>query len=373
MMNKIAEFVNKFPKNCRLAIWGSGYTGIMIKEYLEKHRPDINIVLWVDTFKTDKIDGVEVISPIQLKENLSKIDLLFLSTTKYQHKHEIILKFINCPFVVISEELELYCRKVQTYPEMLEAAEIFTFEEDKAVYNMVCNYYLNKNLYPIQHYVKDKFGLSLARPFDNERQYLDFINKDAIKIMVDAGMSSGLECLMFKKHFKNIKKIYGFEPIYEKTKDEILDFYITKDIPELKILPYGLWNKKDTVMFNLAHVRACANINGTNKRGEEIIIKTISLKDFKEEYNVDKIDYIKFDIEGAELEVLKSSEEIILKDRPQMAISIYHQDGQDLIDIPLYLKTFLKDQNYIIRLDHYSTTRCETLLYAIPKELYMES
>jgi len=369
----IEDFAKKFPQNCRLAIWGSGYTGMMVKEYIEKNRPDINIVLWVDSFKTGELDGIKIISPTQIKENLSKFDLLFLSTTKFLHKHEIILKFIDCPYIAVDKELEIHCKKVQTKPEMLEAAELFTFEEDKAVYNMVCNYHLDGDIYPIQNYVKKKFGLSMTQPwFDYERQYMDFINKDAIEVVVDGGFFDGLEALVFKKHFKNLKKIYAFEPIYEKTKDSILDYYIKNEIPEIELIPYGLWDKVQTLTFELSpdfsgsHITNLESWHSNNKT----TITTTTLQKFKKEYNVDKIDYIKFDIEGAELDVLKSSEEIILKDRPQMAISIYHRGGQDIIDIPLYLKSLLKNQNYIFRLDHYKPKQQETLLYAIPKELY---
>ena len=73
------------------------------------------------------------------------------------------------------------------------------------------------------------------------------------------------------------------------------------------------------------------------------------------------------DIEGAELSTLQGGIETIKKCRPQLAISIYHQEGKDLITIPLYLKENL--ENYKFRLGHYSETSSETVLYAIPNEL----
>ena len=72
------------------------------------------------------------------------------------------------------------------------------------------------------------------------------------------------------------------------------------------------------------------------------------------------------DIENAEQEALKGAEKTILRDRPQLAISIYHSDAQ-FFEIPIYLKEFLTD--YEFRLGHYRDAVGETVLYAIPKEL----
>lgn len=61
---------------------------------------------------------------------------------------------------------------------------------------------------------------------------------------------------------------------------------------------------------------------------------------FCEERNV-LPDFIKMDIEGAELAALKGGIKTITKCRPQLAISIYHS-SEDFINIPLYLKDNLK-------------------------------
>ena len=73
------------------------------------------------------------------------------------------------------------------------------------------------------------------------------------------------------------------------------------------------------------------------------------------------------DIEGAELKALKGGSNSLVKFRPQLAISIYHSNN-DMLDIPLYLNDLLKD--YVFKIGQYSPDNDETILYAIPKELY---
>jgi len=67
------------------------------------------------------------------------------------------------------------------------------------------------------------------------------------------------------------------------------------------------------------------------------------------------------DVEGAEREALKGSEETIRKHRPRLAISIYHKPD-DILKIPEYLLDLIPDYQFAIR--HYSSNQTETVLYA---------
>jgi len=68
------------------------------------------------------------------------------------------------------------------------------------------------------------------------------------------------------------------------------------------------------------------------------------------------------DIEGAELQGLKGAKNIIVKNRPKLAICIYHKP-EDILEIPLYLQSIVPDYKFYIR--HYSNHDIETVLYAV--------
>ena len=78
------------------------------------------------------------------------------------------------------------------------------------------------------------------------------------------------------------------------------------------------------------------------------------------------------DIEGNELDLLKSMRNVIRKDRPVMAICVYHLK-EDLVDIPTYFRENCEDYVYHLRkyssgwLQNYKQNH-ELVLYAVPRE-----
>ena len=77
--------------------------------------------------------------------------------------------------------------------------------------------------------------------------------------------------------------------------------------------------------------------------------------------SIARVDFIKMDIEGSELDALRGAEQVLREQRPRLAISLYHRP-QDFFEIPLWLSAL--DCGYRFYLDHYSMHREETVLYA---------
>lgn len=76
----------------------------------------------------------------------------------------------------------------------------------------------------------------------------------------------------------------------------------------------------------------------------------------------DKISFIKLDIEGAELRSLQGAGRIILRNRPRLAVCLYHKK-EDYWKISCYLKSLVPEYRLYIR--HYSNYSAETVLYAV--------
>ena len=86
-----------------------------------------------------------------------------------------------------------------------------------------------------------------------------------------------------------------------------------------------------------------------------------TLDGYAEKNALDRVDFIKMDIEGYELPALRGARNIIKRFRPRLAISLYHKPV-DMFEIPLWIHENFPD--YELYLDHYTIHQEETVLYA---------
>jgi FkbM family methyltransferase len=97
------------------------------------------------------------------------------------------------------------------------------------------------------------------------------------------------------------------------------------------------------------------------KDGAGVTVESQTLDDFLSVNSVERVDFIKMDIEGAEPEALIGAEDTIRKHRPQLAISIYH-DLKHFASIPRWIADL--DLGYRLYLDHFTIHAEETVLFA---------
>lgn len=76
---------------------------------------------------------------------------------------------------------------------------------------------------------------------------------------------------------------------------------------------------------------------------------------------INRLDYLKMDIEGAEYEVLYGAKETIRKYKPKLAICVYHKP-EDILLIPQLIKELVPE--YKIYLSHKRDDFIETVLFA---------
>lgn len=66
---------------------------------------------------------------------------------------------------------------------------------------------------------------------------------------------------------------------------------------------------------------------------------------FSRGYNFVSGSFIKIDVEGSEMKVLKGSMEMIRRERPRLAVCVYHRN-QDIVEIPLLLHNIMPDYKF---------------------------
>jgi FkbM family methyltransferase len=101
-----------------------------------------------------------------------------------------------------------------------------------------------------------------------------------------------------------------------------------------------------------------------NDKPSERKVQVATIDEFAEERRLPRIDFIKMDIEGAELDALRGAEQTLRRWRPKLAISLYHQPT-DIFEIPLYIERL--GLGYAYYLEHYTIHNEETVLFAVPR------
>lgn len=89
-------------------------------------------------------------------------------------------------------------------------------------------------------------------------------------------------------------------------------------------------------------------------------VEAVTLDRYFSQRGEDRITFLKADIEGAEWDMLHGAEGLIRRNRPKMAISVYHSIF-DLYMIPLLLKQWVPDYQFAVR--HHWSSFNETVLY----------
>lgn len=188
-----------------------------------------------------------------------------------------------------------------------------------------------------------------------DRQYFDeeIIKFSSNEIFVDGGALNLDTSRILLEKCSTVDKIYAFEPD-KNNYEKCLQVKETENLKQVEIFNLGLFNQKDVLSFDQFD-NGSSHISCSGKSKIDVVAL--------DEVLFDKtITFIKMDIEGAELNALNGAANIIKRNRPKLAISIYHNPNH-MIDIPLYLKTLIPDYNLYIR--HYSIYPQETILYAI--------
>jgi len=194
------------------------------------------------------------------------------------------------------------------------------------------------------------FYTSQAQYFEN-----DFFSYGEDEILIDCGAYTGdtIEC--FIKFVPNYKGIISFEAI-PATFDILKKKYGSN--PKIQLINKAVWDEAGKLTFLIND--ASSKVASSQGRENEVSVDMISIDSLNLQ---EKVTLLKMDIEGAELNALKGASQIILRDKPKLAICIYHSNG-DMIQIPQYINKLCPEYKLYVR--HHWYTSSETVLYATP-------
>jgi len=178
---------------------------------------------------------------------------------------------------------------------------------------------------------------------------------------VDAGACWGDTALLFAHKAGVRGKVFSFEFLPENLAVLRRNLTLNPELsPRISVKEHPVWSKSGEAL--------CIRGSGPGTqvhaaRGDESdrYATTISIDDLVRSGETERVDFIKMDIEGAELEALKGSEMVLREFKPKLAITVYH-DLKDFWTIPRYLESL--DLGYRFYLRHFKIHAEETVLFA---------
>jgi len=363
-MKKILKKIKSYNlDDYTVVVFGAGNTSLLYQKCFE--REGIHPVYYIDNSEAKQgtvFLGVSVISVEKL-----------VSLQKTFKKPVLVL--ICSAQITICSQIQLQLEK---YGLIYITVDAFVFSKNtdkiKTVYNSLADDF-SKDVYI--KLIKSRIH-NIVIPellVNNDQYYLlpQFLERSEKEVFVDLGAYVGdsIEQYINKKSGV-FGKIYAFEPDtinFSALKHRSIRLKNEWAFPEnkLTLVNGGVGAKTERIsLSSLPAINNAKNNTGSARLGANLIncktdgteIMVYSLDDY---FKDQKVNFIKADIESYELDMLHGAETIIKRDKPLLAICIYH-NASDMFTIPLFIKEICND--YKIKIRHHTYGLLETVLYA---------
>lgn len=291
----------------------------------------------------EKIENLEKFTNLikQYKIHLSTISKLLYSKLEDDDKKRFIIWFLKrwgTINLVNPIEYNLYTQMI----EKVKNQDCETVEIDNVKYKIqnmdIQGYSFKLIAYP--------WVLSVHDVFYNQYEHKTFKIKSG-DVIIDAGGFIGDTAALFCEKTSNNCFIHAFELLDENIKLFEYNNKLNNIESFVKINQLALTNKSnETIKIKQTAVQGATSIFGNDD--SEISIKTITLDDYIIINNIEKVDLIKMDIEGAEIAALEGAINTIKHFKPRLALCLYHK-WDDVITIPKFLTALNIEYKYYFK------------------------
>lgn len=182
-----------------------------------------------------------------------------------------------------------------------------------------------------------------------EKQYFEEFLNISNEIFVDGGGYNGDTTEAFMKLYPCYKEIHLFEPSQ----------------PNILVATQKLRGIRNITIHALALSDSDAKLSFNSDKGPSSAVntggaETVSAVTMDQILITRPVSFIKLDIEGWEINALRGAENIIRRNKPKIAVAVYHA-AKDFWDIPNYILSI--SPSYKVKIRHYTEGWSETVMY----------
>lgn len=178
------------------------------------------------------------------------------------------------------------------------------------------------------------FFPAFSEPILTTQQYLDFANLQAGDVAIDLGAYSGLTSIIFKELVGKAGKVVAMDADRKNLEaiERNLGLYKKLTGNEIEKVFGAIWNHCDGLSFSSeGNMGSSATEIVGKSRGDNSLIESYTLSKLAEVFELDRIDFIKCDVEGAE-GVIFEDVGFFEKYRPRIIIETHLVDGKETTD-----------------------------------------
>ncbi|MBR2353550.1 MAG: FkbM family methyltransferase, partial [Clostridia bacterium] len=283
--------------------------------------------------------GKTVLSYSQVKEKYGKENLIVLLSFGSSLPEVLSL------FDRVDGEIELYAPDVpvcgeylftsdffRTHQKEIETAEaLLADEESRRIYREVIAYKLDGTIAHLRNAVSSK-----------DEVYRSLLRAVSIERAADLGAYNGDTIRELMTYAPKLSYVAAMEPDRRNFR-KLSDFAASLGMPRVEAIHAAAWAEKATLSFADSGNRNA----GAFAKGKQIDVPALPLDSVLQGASVD---YIKYDVEGAEKEALIGSRATIQAHHPRLLVSAYHR-SEDIFALPLQIHQI--DPSYRLYLRRY--------------------
>jgi FkbM family methyltransferase len=350
-------------------IWIFGSGTFALDAYHAAICGGLSVVGIIDHGSADfKLFQKEPVKTYNLSDNvlLNRLPVYFAICNPYAHLPNLVNKVAACEGYTSSHSPVELCRLLAEKGQHLQQYWLTTnfdlqneFTNEISLFLDLLSDVKSKELYARILAYRSSGGMDLLPIGEGVQfQYLpsDLATPPRILDMIELGSCGGENLKSFLDSGYKFKSGYALEPDLHNY--EVLIGTLQKlDISNLHPVPLAAWSSEEKLRFE-----SQAGTNSSITEGGSDFVQAVSLdKLIPKDYS---INYIKMDIEGAELNALQGSHRIIEAFTPHLAICVYHKPA-DLWEIGLWIHQNFSGR-YSFHIRTYAEQSFETVLYCIP-------
>jgi FkbM family methyltransferase len=346
-----------------VVVFGAGNTSVLYQKCFESE--GIRPVYYVDNSEAKQgivFQGVPVISVeklVSLRETFNKPILVLICSTD----------------IYVCAQIASQLRKHELTHTTVDA---FVFKKNADKISAVCDLLedeRSRNVY-IQLILSRISNTPIPESLVSNEQYFlppQFIDRSAKEVFVDIGAYTGDTTEQYiNKKSGVFGKIYAFEPdalnfsalVYRSVRLK-KEWGFSDD--KLTVMRCGIGAKTEQKLFASTQRGAENQTSFSARLGANFIIdktenaEEVPIYALDDYFKEQRVGFIKADIESYELDMLRGAQSVIKRDRPILAVCIYH-GASDMFTIPLFINGLCED--YKLKIRQYSHKFDETVLYA---------